>query len=153
MKTIEGKLTAKGLKFAVVVSRFNELISKRLLEGAVDSLKRHDASEADITEVLVPGAFEIPLVASKLASSGNYDAVVCLGAVIRGDTPHFEYVAAESVKGIAMASIKSGVPVTLGVITADNVDQAVERAGSKSGNKGWQAATSAIEMANLLKSL
>lgn len=153
MKKIEGKLTAKGFKFAIVVSRFNETISNKLFEGAIDSLKRHDTDEKDITVAWVPGAFEIPLVAKLLAESKKFDAVICLGAVIRGETPHFEYVASEAVKGIASVSLKSGVPVTLGVITADNTDQAVERAGLKSGNKGWQAATSAIEMANLLKAI
>jgi 6,7-dimethyl-8-ribityllumazine synthase len=153
LKNIEGKLSAKGLKFGIVISRFNETISNKLLDGALDSLKRHDVNEEELTVAWVPGAFEIPLVASIMADSGKYDAVICLGAVIRGDTPHFEYVAAESVKGIASASIKSGVPVILGVITADNSDQALERAGLKSGNKGWQAALSAIEMANLLKAL
>ena len=153
MKTTEGKLNAKGLKFAVVVSRFNELISNRLLDGAIDSLKRHDADDKDVEVAWVPGAFEIPLIAQKLAESKKFDAIVALGAVIRGDTPHFDYVAAEATKGIAQASLKTGIPVALGIITADNVDQAVERAGSKSGNKGFQAATSAIEMASLLKNL
>jgi 6,7-dimethyl-8-ribityllumazine synthase len=149
MKTYEGNLIAKGLRFGVVVSRFNELLSSRLLEGALDALKRHDASE-DLTDVAwVPGAFELPLVAKKMAESGSYDAVICLGVIVRGSTPHFEYVASEASKGIARVSLDSGVPVAFGVITADSVDQAIERAGTKQGNKGWQAALVAIEMANL----
>ncbi len=150
MKTFEGKLSAKGKKFGIVISRFNELISKRLLEGAVDSINRHEGSEDNVAVAWVPGAFELPIVAQKMAKSGNYDALICLGAVIRGETPHFEYVAAESIKGIASASKESDLPITMGVITADNVDQAVERAGVKSGNKGWQAASAAIEMVNLV---
>jgi 6,7-dimethyl-8-ribityllumazine synthase len=144
MASFEGNLIARGFKFALVVSRFNEFISNRLLEGALDALKRH---EADMD------AFEIPLVARKLAESGKYDAVICLGAVIRGGTPHFDYVASEVSKGIARASQDTGVPVVFGIVTADNIEQAVERAGAKQGNKGWQAALTGIEMANLMGNL
>ncbi|MDD5748397.1 MAG: 6,7-dimethyl-8-ribityllumazine synthase [Actinomycetota bacterium] len=151
MKTFEGKLIAKDLKFAIVVSRFNEFVSKNLLSGALDSLKRHEASDENIYVYWVPGSFEIPPVAKKLANSNNYDAVICLGAVIRGTTPHFDYVASEVSKGIAKAGFDSGVPVAFGIITADNLEQAVDRAGAKAGNKGWQAALTAIEMANLLE--
>ncbi|RJQ33394.1 MAG: 6,7-dimethyl-8-ribityllumazine synthase [Actinobacteria bacterium] len=153
MKQFEGKLIAKDLSFAIVVSRFNEFVSKRLLEGALDSLKRHGVAEEKIALAWVPGAFEIPLIANKLAKSGKYDAVICLGAVIRGETPHFEYVASEVAKGISAVNLASDVPAVFGVITADSLDQAVERAGSKSGNKGWQAAQVAIEMANLIKTI
>ena len=153
MATYEGHLVAKGLKFAVVVSRFNEFISTRLLDGAMDALKRHDADMKSVDVAWVPGSFEIPLTAAKLAESGRYDAVICLGAVIRGSTPHFEYVAAEVSKGIARVTLEKGVPAAFGVITADTIEQAVERAGAKQGNKGWQAALSAVEMANLLKEL
>ena len=149
-KILEGFLSAKGKKFALVVSRFNELISTKLVEGALDCLKRHDADEKNITIVKVPGSFEIPLVALKAAKSGKYDAVICLGAVIRGDTPHFEYVASEVSKGVAQASFASEVPVIFGIITSDSIDQAIERAGTKAGNKGWDAALSAIEMADLV---
>lgn len=149
MKTYEGKLIARGLRFGIVVSRFNELLSTRLLEGALDALKRHDADEEAIDVAWVPGAFELAPVASKLAASGGYDALICLGVLIRGSTPHFEYVAAETAKGIARVSLDSAVPVAFGVITADSIEQAVERAGAKSGNKGWQAALVAIEMADL----
>jgi 6,7-dimethyl-8-ribityllumazine synthase len=153
MATFEGNLIAKGLRIAVVVSRFNEFISVRLLEGALDALKRHDADMENVDVAWVPGSFEIPLVAAKLAGSGRYDAVICLGAVIRGSTPHFEYVAAETAKGIARVALDSQVPVAFGIITADTLEQAVERAGAKQGNKGWQAALTAVEMANLLRSL
>jgi len=151
--TYEGKLTGKGLKFGLVVGRFNEFISTRLLDGALDNLHRHETDPADIEIAWVPGAFEMPLVAQRLAASGRYDAVICLGAVIRGGTPHFDYVAAETAKGIAKASLDSGVPVVFGVLTTDSVEQAVERAGTKAGNKGWAAATSALEMANLMRVL
>jgi 6,7-dimethyl-8-ribityllumazine synthase len=151
MATYEGHLVAKGLKFAIVVSRFNEFISTRLLDGAMDALKRHDADMKGVDVAWVPGSFEIPLTAAKLAESGRYDAVICLGAVIRGSTPHFEYVAAEVSKGIARVTLEKGVPAAFGVITADTIEQAVERAGAKQGNKGWQAALTAVEMANLLK--
>lgn len=153
MGTFEGRLVARDLRFAIVVSRFNEFISKGLLSGAMDSLKRHEASEENVDVAWVPGSFEIPLVASKLAASGNYDAVICLGAVIRGSTPHFDYVAAEVSKGVARVSLDTGVPVSFGIITADTLEQAVDRAGAKAGNKGWQAALSAIEMANLLSAM
>ena len=150
MSTYEGQLVARDLKFAIVVSRFNEFISKSLLSGAMDSLTRHEASKDNVDVAWVPGSFEIPLVASKLAASGKYDAVICLGAVIRGSTPHFDYVAAEVSKGIARVGLDTGVPVAFGIITADTLEQAVDRAGAKAGNKGWQAALTAIEMANLL---
>lgn len=153
MSTYEGQLVARDLKFGIVVSRFNEFISKNLLSGALDSLKRHEAVEKNIDVAWVPGSFEIPLVASRMASSGYYDAVICLGAVIRGNTPHFDYVAAEVSKGIARVGLETGVPVSFGIITADTLEQAVDRAGAKAGNKGWQAALTAIEMANLLTGL
>ena len=150
---IEGKLDATGFKFALVVSRFNSFICDRLLEGALDTLQRHGASEKDLTVIKVPGAFEIPLVAKKVAQSGKYDALICLGAVIRGGTPHFEYVSAEVSKGVASVSLDSGVPVSFGVLTTDTVEQAIERAGTKAGNKGGEAAIGAIEMVNLFKAL
>jgi 6,7-dimethyl-8-ribityllumazine synthase len=153
MTTYEGKLNGKGLKFALVVGRFNELISGRLYEGALDCLKRHDVDDADVDAAWVPGAFEMPLVAGKLAGSGRYDAVICLGAVIRGGTPHFDYVAGEAAKGIAKISLDTGVPVVFGVLTTDTIEQAIERAGTKGGNKGWAAASTALEMANLVKTL
>lgn len=153
MNVIEGKLNAKDYKFGIIVSRFNDFISQKLLEGALDCLKRHQAAEGNVSIVKTPGAFEIPLVADKLASSKKYDAIICLGAVIRGATPHFDYVASESAKGVAHVSLSSGVPVIYGVLTTDNIEQAIERAGTKSGNKGWDAALSAIEMADLLKQI
>jgi len=153
MKVLEGELQAKGLKFAIVVSRFNDFITSKLFDGAKDALLRHGAKEEDIDIARVPGSFEIPLIARKLASKGTYNAVICLGTVIRGATPHFEYVAAEVAKGIAAASMETGVPIAFGVITSDTIEQAVERAGTKSGNKGWDAAITAIEMAQLLKKL
>jgi 6,7-dimethyl-8-ribityllumazine synthase len=153
MKVIEGKLQARDLKFGIVLSRFNDFITSRLLDGAVDGLVRHGAVEKDIDVVRVPGSFEIPLVAKKMAASGKYDAVICLGTVIRGATPHFDYIAAEVSKGIASASLETGVPIAFGVITSDTIEQAVERAGSKSGNKGWDAAMTAIEMAQVVKQL
>ena len=149
-RIIEGKLDAKGYKFALIVSRFNSFICDRLLEGALDTLVRHGADEQQLTVIRVPGAFEIPLLCQKLAASGNYDAIICLGAVIRGGTPHFEYVSAEVTKGIAAVSLDSGMPVAFGVLTTDSVEQAIERAGTKAGNKGVEAAMSAIEMVNLL---
>lgn len=151
MQTYEGNLIAKDLKFAVVVGRFNEFIGTRLLDGAIDALKRHGAADEDVHVAWTPGAFEIPLVAKKLAESGRYNAIICLGAVIRGSTPHFDYVAGEVAKGIAKINLDSGVPIIFGVVTTDSVEQAIERAGTKQGNKGWQAAVSAIEMANLVK--
>jgi len=148
-KVFEGKLSAKGLRFGIVISRFNEFITSKLLDGCLDALKRHDADEKNLDIVWVPGSFEIPFAANKFASSKKYDAVICLGAVIKGDTPHFDYIAAEVTKGIAAAGLKTGVPVVFGVITTDNLEQAIERAGTKSGNKGADAAMTAIEMANL----
>lgn len=152
MYTFQGKLTAQGLKFGIVVSRFNEFITNRLLSGALDALERHGAEPEGIHVAWVPGAFEIPLVAQRLAQRG-YDAIICLGAVIRGATPHFEYVAAEVTKGIAQVSLATGIPIIYGLITADNLEQAIERAGTKAGNKGFEAGMAAIEMANLLKQL
>lgn len=148
---IEGQLTAKGLKLAVVVGRFNSLITDRLTQGALDAVSRCGGNTEDVTLVKVPGAFEIPLTAQKLASMKKYDAIVCLGAVIRGGTPHFDYIASEVAKGIAKVTLDSGVPVAFGVITADNLEQAIERAGTKQGNKGEQAALAAIEMAHVLR--
>jgi len=153
MGTFEGKLVGRDLKFAIVVSRFNEFISKNLLSVAADSFKRHEVADENVDIAWVPGSFEIPLVAGKMASSGKYDAVICLGVVIRGNTPHFDYVAAEVSKGVARVGLDSGLPVTFGIITADTLEQAVDRAGAKAGNKGWQAALTAIEMANLVSSL
>ena len=147
---IQGHLSAKGKKFGIVVSRFNEFISSQLLGGAEDCLIRHGAAEKDIEAIWVPGSFEIPLVAKKLAASKKYDAVICVGAVIRGGTPHFDYVAAEVSKGIAHVGLETEVPVIFGIITSDSIEQAIERAGTKAGNKGWDAALSAIEMADLL---
>ncbi len=152
-KVYQGALLAQGLKFALVVSRFNEFISSRLLDGAEDALLRHGAREEDIEVAWTPGSFEIPLIAQKMAQSKKYDAVICLGAIIRGGTPHFDYVAAEASKGMAKVSLDTGVPVIFGIITADTLEQAIERAGVKEGNMGARAATGAIEMANLLKSL
>lgn len=150
-KVIEGALTAKGVKFGIVVSRFNDFINKRLLDGALDALSRHGAEDENVSIVKVPGSFEIPLMAKKMADSGTYDAIICLGAVIRGATPHFEYISAEVTKGIAKVTLDSGIPVAFGILTTDNIEQAIERAGTKSGNKGWDAAMSAIEMVNVLK--
>ncbi len=150
---IEGVLNASGKRFGLVVSRFNELITRKLLEGAIDCLVRHNASGENITIAWVPGAFEIPVAAKKMALSGKYDAVVCLGAVIRGSTPHFDYVAAEVSKGVAAVSLESNIPVVFGVLTTDTIEQAVERAGTKSGNKGWDAALGAIEMSDLFSKL
>jgi 6,7-dimethyl-8-ribityllumazine synthase len=147
---VEGQLSAAGRRFAIVASRFNEMIGKKLLEGAIDCLIRHNAEKESITIVWVPGAFEIPLIAKKLAASGKFDAVICLGAVIRGNTPHFDYIASEVSKGIAKINLDHMVPVIFGVLTTDSIEQAVERAGTKSGNKGWDAALSAIEMADLI---
>lgn len=152
-KFIEGSLDAKGLKFGILVSRFNSFICERLLEGALDALTRHGAADGDIEIARVPGAFEIPLAAKKMAETGRYDAVICLGAVIRGSTPHFDYVAAEVSKGIAHVSLDSGLPVAFGVLTTDSIEQAIERAGTKAGNKGFDAAVTAIETANLFRGL
>ncbi len=153
MRSFEGELQAKGLKFGIVLSRFNDFITGKLLDGAKDALIRHGAKEEDIAVARVPGAFEIPLIAKKMAAKGVYDAVICLGTVIRGATPHFDYISAEVSKGIASASMETGVPVAFGVLTCDTIEQAVERAGTKSGNKGWDAALTAIEMAQLMKKL
>lgn len=150
MKTISGNLVSRGYRFTLVVSRFNEFISNKLLEGALDYLTRHDVKEDDITVVWVPGAFEIPLVALHAAKNASCDAVICLGAVIRGGTPHFEYVSAEVTKGIAQVGLQTGKPVIYGVLTTDSIEQAIERAGTKAGNKGFSAAASALEMLNLL---
>lgn len=149
----EGKLTAKGLRFAVIVARFNEFITGKLLTGAMDGLLRHDAAEEDIDTIWVPGAFEIPIIAQKLAKSGKYDAVICLGTVIRGSTSHYDYVCSEVSKGVAHVGLETGVPTIFGVLTTENIEQAIERGGTKAGNKGFDAAMSAIEMANLLKSM
>ncbi|MBN1532925.1 MAG: 6,7-dimethyl-8-ribityllumazine synthase [Spirochaetes bacterium] len=153
MKTLEGKIDATGLRVAIVVSRFNEFITNKLLGGALDCLKRNNADDKDITVAWVPGAFEIPSVTQRLAESGNYDAVICLGAVIRGSTPHFDYVAAEVSKGVAQVGLKAPVPVIYGVLTTDSIEQAIERAGTKSGNKGFDAAMSAIEMVNIFRQI
>lgn len=150
---MEGNLVGTGLKIGIVASRFNEFITTRLLSGAEDALKRHGVSEEDITVAWVSGAFEIPLVAKKLAASGKFDAVITLGTVIRGATPHFDYVSNEVAKGVAAAGMETGTPVIFGVLTTDTIEQAIERAGTKAGNKGWDAAVSAIEMANLFKQL
>ncbi len=152
-EVIEGNLIATGLEFALVVGRFNSFITARLLEGALDTLRRHGAEDRSLSVVYAPGAFEIPVVAKKLAKSGKYDAVVCLGAVIRGETPHFEYISSEVSKGIAQIAIESDVPIAFGVLTCDTTEQAMERSGAKSGNKGADAALSAIEMASLFKKL
>jgi 6,7-dimethyl-8-ribityllumazine synthase len=152
-KTLEGKISAEGLCFAIIVSRFNDFISSKLVEGAMDALNRHGASEEKISLVKVPGSFEIPLVAKKLAEAGKFDGIICLGAVIRGATPHFDYVASEVTKGIAAVALETNTPVTFGVLTTDSLEQAIERAGSKSGNKGWDAAMAAMEMVNLLNEL
>ncbi len=153
MKIIEGELQAKGLKFGIVFSRFNDFITSKLLDGAKDALLRHGAEEDDLDVIKVPGSFEIPMVAKKMALKGIYNSIICLGTIIRGATPHFEYIAAEVSKGIASASMETGVPIAFGIITSDTLEQAVERAGTKSGNKGWDAAMTAIEMAQLLKKI
>ena len=153
MKIYEGKMSGRGLKFAIVVARFNEFITSKLLGGAIDVLKRHEVEDENISVAWVPGSFEIPLVAKKFAASGNFDAVICLGAVIRGATTHYDYVCNEVSKGIAQVGLQTGVPVIFGVVTTENIQQAIERAGTKAGNKGSDAATSAIEMVNLLKNI
>lgn len=153
MKVYEGKLTAENLKIGIVVGRFNEFIGSKLLSGALDCLKRHGASEDDIEISWVPGAFEIPLIAKKMAAMKKYDAIICLGAVIRGATPHFDYVSNEVSKGVAQVALNSDIPVIFSVLTTDNIEQAIERAGTKSGNKGYDGAMAAIEMANLIKQL
>lgn len=153
MRTFEGKLISDGLKFGIIVGRFNEFIGGKLLSGALDALKRHGANEEDIDIIWVPGAFEIPLVAKKMAKTEKYDVVICLGAVIRGSTPHFDYVSNEVTKGIASVSLSTELPIVFGVLTTDTIEQAIERAGTKAGNKGYDAAITAIEMANLLKEI
>ena len=153
IKKLSGNLEAKGVKAGIVVSRFNSLFTDKLLEGAIDCLVRHGGSEADLTVAYVPGAFELPYAAQKLVQSGKYDTVICLGALIRGETPHFDYIASEATKGIAKLALDSGVPVIYGVVTADNLEQAIERSGTKAGNKGWQAAEAAIEMVSLYKAI
>lgn len=153
MNIIEGKLDASGLKFAIVISRFNEFITSKLMGGAIDCLKRNKADENSITVVWVPGSFEIPAVVQKLADLNKYDAIICLGAVIRGATPHFNYIAAEVTKGIAHISLTAGIPIVYGVLTTDTIEQAIERAGTKSGNKGFDAAMSAIEMCSVYKQI
>ena len=152
-RTYEGKLLAEGIKFGIVVSRFNEFITKKLLEGALDALARHGAKTDDVAIAWVPGTFEVPVIAQKMASSKKYDAVICLGAVIRGATPHFDYIASEVTKGVAQVGMQTGVPTIYGVITADTIEQAIERAGTKIGNKGFDAAEAAIEMANLVREM
>ena len=153
MKVLEGKLVAKGMKVGIVVARFNEFIVSKLLSGALDALRRHDVKEDDISVAWVPGAFEIPIAAQKMAGSGKYDAVICLGTVIRGSTSHYDYVCNEVSKGIAHVSMESQIPVLFGVLTTENIEQAIERAGTKAGNKGYDCALSAIEMVNLLKEI
>ncbi|HTG00061.1 MAG TPA: 6,7-dimethyl-8-ribityllumazine synthase [Nitrospirota bacterium] len=152
-KIIQGDMSGKGLKVGIVAARFNDFITSRLVEGALDGLQRHGVAESDIEILKVPGAYEIPLAAKKMAQAKKYDAVICLGAVIRGATPHFEYVSAEVSKGVAAISLETGIPAIFGVLTTDTIEQAIERAGTKSGNKGWDAALSAIEMANVIKQL
>ena len=153
MKTFEGKLIAEGLRFGIIVGRFNEFIGGKLLSGALDAISRHGGNDNDVDLVWVPGAFEIPIVAKKMAKSGKYDAIICLGAVIRGATPHFDMIAGEVTKGIALVGLETGLPVVFGVLTTDSIEQAIERAGTKGGNKGFDAAVTAIEMANLLKQI
>lgn len=153
MKTLEGKLVASGIRVGIVVARFNEFITSKLLSGAMDGLVRHDVREEDVHVAWVPGAFEIPLIASKMAKSGKYDAVICLGAVIRGSTSHYDYVCNEVSKGVAAVGLDSGIPVLFGVLTTENIEQAIERAGTKAGNKGYDCALSAIEMVNLIRQI
>ncbi|HIV39236.1 MAG TPA: 6,7-dimethyl-8-ribityllumazine synthase [Candidatus Blautia avicola] len=153
MKTFEGKLVSEDIKVGIIVARFNEFITSKLLSGALDTLTRHEVKEENIQVAWVPGAFEIPLIASKMAESGKYDAVICLGAVIRGSTSHYDYVCSEVSKGIASVSLKSGIPVMFGVLTTENIEQAIERAGSKAGNKGSECAQGAIEMVNLIREI
>ena len=152
-RVIEGEISARELTVAIIVSRFNDFVSQRLLDGALDALKRHGASDDQITIVKVPGSFEIPSMAKKLASGGRFDCVICLGAVIRGATPHFEYISSQVARGIASVALESQIPIAFGVITSDTLEQAIERAGAKSGNKGWDAAVSAMEMVSLFKAL
>jgi len=151
MQTFEGYLSAENYHFVIIASRFNEMITRKLLEGALDALKRHGASDENLSVVWVPGAFELPVVTKKIVETKKYDAAICLGAVIRGDTPHFDFVASEAAKGIALCAMESNIPVAFGVLTTDTIEQAIERAGTKAGNKGWDAAMTAIEMADLYK--
>ena len=153
MRTLEGKVVAQGMKVGIVAGRFNEFITSKLLSGCLDGLRRHDVSDDDVDVAWVPGAFEIPLVAQTMAASGRYDAVICLGAVIRGATSHYDYVCSEVSKGVAQTALKTGVPVMFGVLTTENIEQAIERAGTKAGNKGFECATGAIEMVNLLRQI
>jgi len=153
MKVIEGQLNAAGKRFALVVSRFNEFISKRLLEGALDCLRRHGAAEENLAVIWVPGSFELPYLADLLAKGGKYDSIICLGTIIRGETPHFNYIATQVARSIGQISLASGIPVIFGVITAETIEQAIERAGTKRGNRGWNAALSAIEMVNLFSKI
>lgn len=153
MRTYQGKLIGKGLRFAIIVSRFNEVVTQKLLEGALDCLIRHDVQEDDIDVLWTPGSFEIPVTAKKLASSGKYNAIICLGCLIRGDTPHFDFLSAEVTKGVAQVALEYSLPVAFGILTADTLEQAIERSGAKQGNKGFQAALSALEMANLFKEM
>jgi len=153
MKTLEGHLSAEGVRFGIVISRFNAFITDKLLEGALDALRRHGASDENIEIIRVPGAFELAVTARRAAESGRYQAVICLGAIIRGDTPHFDYVAAETAKGIAMVGMSGAIPVAFGVLTTDTIEQAIERAGTKAGNKGWDAALSAMEMTDLFRKM
>jgi len=153
MKIFKGNLIAQGLKFGIIVSRFNELVSSKLLDGAIDCLKRHGTNDEDIEIFYSPGSFEIPLIAKKLAQTGKYNAVICLGAIIRGETPHFDYIASEVSKGIAQVQLETGIPIAFGIITTDDVEQALNRSGMKNGNKGWDAALTAIEMANLINQI
>ncbi len=153
MKVYEGKLSAKDMKIGIVISRFNDMISKRLLEGALDCIARHHGNPDEIDLFYVPGAFEIPVTAKKIAQTNKYDAIVCLGTLIRGNTPHFDYISAEVSKGIAQVSLEFGLPVSFGVLTTESIEQAIERAGTKAGNKGWDAALAAIEMADLFKNI
>ncbi|MFQ5706066.1 MAG: 6,7-dimethyl-8-ribityllumazine synthase [bacterium] len=152
-KTLEGQLSAQGGRFGVVISRFNHFISGKLLEGAMDCLRRHGATEEGIEVVWVPGSFEIPMAANQMVQTGRFDALICLGVLIRGETPHFDYIASEATKGIAQVAVASGIPISYGIITAESIEQAIERAGTKAGNKGWDAALSSIEMADLFKQL
>ena len=153
MKTLEGKVVSQGMKVGIVAGRFNEFITSKLLSGCLDGLRRHDVADDDVDVAWVPGAFEIPLVAQTMAASGRYDAVICLGAVIRGATSHYDYVCSEVSKGVATTALKTGVPVMFGVLTTENIEQAIERAGTKAGNKGFECATGAIEMVNLLRQI
>ena len=153
MKIFKGNLIAQGLKFGIIVSRFNELVTSKLLDGAIDCLKRHGTNDEDIEIFYSPGSFEIPLIAEKLAQTGKYNAVICLGAIIRGETPHFDYIASEVSKGIAQVQLETGIPIAFGIITTDDVEQALNRSGMKNGNKGWDAALTAIEMANLINQI